>query len=578
MNTNWNNFINQRPSYFPGQYLLEDDFELQHQYLDERQNYHNRSLHLAGIVEGLAVNTSGVKTVTIEPGTAIDSNGKLIVLTTNQQITINSDCWLCLEYNHQKQQQQQKEIPDSFTRFKEIPNILQISLSESPKNNQVVLAKVALVADKVNLDLEVRQYSGIRFPSPNNEDITLRFQNDTKPNQIVLNGSLKITEDFEAKNLTITGKINSNGQSILDASQIAGLEDLQKATSSQNEDLTVNNLTVKQNFTIDSKIQSHNNKILEASQIDGLDSHWEQIANRWNFYTKNNNIGVGIQEPLAVFHVNGDMKIGSESNPNGYLTIFETENGALNIKGAEQYLYFDSNEICYYSDNSNKSYLYLNYNSGKWVQIGSEDTQSGLYVYGNMYVTGDMQISGQKSGYITDRFINQSGDLLEQGDVVTLSKQSVEVYYGKNNNIPVPEVDLTNKAYNSSVCGIVSEILVEQPTQQLDKPKLKTNGETPKVNVKQMQVFSEEEQEQLNLTKIGQGQYGNMVTLGCFAHCKVDADIAAIAVGDLLTTSPTKGHAQKVLDPQKAQGAIIGKALKSLKKGKGKIPVMVMLQ
>ena len=56
-----------------------------------------------------------------------------------------------------------------------------------------------------------------------------------------------------------------------------------------------------------------------------------------------------------------------------------------------------------------------------------------------------------------------------------------------------------------------------------------------------------------------------MVTLGAFAHCKVDADIAPIQVGDLLTTSPTKGHAQKVLDPQKAVGAIIGKAPKERK-------------
>jgi hypothetical protein len=69
-----------------------------------------------------------------------------------------------------------------------------------------------------------------------------------------------------------------------------------------------------------------------------------------------------------------------------------------------------------------------------------------------------------------------------------------------------------------------------------------------------------------------------MVTLGAFAYCKVDADLAAIAPGDLLTTSPTKGHAQKVLQPGQALGAIIGKALAALDAGKGKIPVLVMLQ
>ncbi|HMB29003.1 MAG TPA: hypothetical protein VKS99_12915, partial [Blastocatellia bacterium] len=67
-------------------------------------------------------------------------------------------------------------------------------------------------------------------------------------------------------------------------------------------------------------------------------------------------------------------------------------------------------------------------------------------------------------------------------------------------------------------------------------------------------------------------------TLGAFAHCKVDADIAPINAGDLLTTSPTRGHAQKVVDKTQATGAILGKALASLSRGKGKIPVMVMLQ
>ena len=69
-----------------------------------------------------------------------------------------------------------------------------------------------------------------------------------------------------------------------------------------------------------------------------------------------------------------------------------------------------------------------------------------------------------------------------------------------------------------------------------------------------------------------------MATLGTYAWCKVDADIAPIKIGDLLTTSSTKGHAQRISDSGKAQGAVIGKALGSLKKGKGKIPVLVTLQ
>jgi len=58
--------------------------------------------------------------------------------------------------------------------------------------------------------------------------------------------------------------------------------------------------------------------------------------------------------------------------------------------------------------------------------------------------------------------------------------------------------------------------------------------------------------------------------------CNVDADISPIAIGDLLTTSATPGHAQKVLDRDEAVGAIIGKAMEPMEAGKGRILVLVM--
>jgi hypothetical protein len=61
-------------------------------------------------------------------------------------------------------------------------------------------------------------------------------------------------------------------------------------------------------------------------------------------------------------------------------------------------------------------------------------------------------------------------------------------------------------------------------------------------------------------------------------YCKVDAQYRSIEVGDLLTTSPTVGHAMKVDDPMKAFGAVIGKALCPLKKGQGLIPILIALQ
>jgi hypothetical protein len=60
--------------------------------------------------------------------------------------------------------------------------------------------------------------------------------------------------------------------------------------------------------------------------------------------------------------------------------------------------------------------------------------------------------------------------------------------------------------------------------------------------------------------------------------CKVDAQYGAIDIGDLLTTSPTPGHAMKTSDPLKAFGAVIGKALRPWSSGQGLIPILIALQ
>ena len=61
-------------------------------------------------------------------------------------------------------------------------------------------------------------------------------------------------------------------------------------------------------------------------------------------------------------------------------------------------------------------------------------------------------------------------------------------------------------------------------------------------------------------------------------YCKVDAHYSSIQVGDLLTTSPTPGHAMKAEDRIAAFGAVLGKALGPLAEGCGLIPILAVLQ
>lgn len=169
----WVNFALQRPNYFPGQYLLDEDFELAHRYLDDRQRYVNRRLHLAGIVEGLEVEAiAGQAEVIIKSGTAIDGEGNLIILKEAVTRKINSLGWLCLHYKEEPKILQQPEIPDSYTRFEETPTIT-LEAIQSNDTLTITLAKVLLQDDQVIVDASVRQYSGVRLPSAT-QDIELR--------------------------------------------------------------------------------------------------------------------------------------------------------------------------------------------------------------------------------------------------------------------------------------------------------------------------------------------------------------------------------------------------------------------
>ena len=171
----WSNFSLQRPNYFPGQYLLDEDFELAHKYLSDRQRYVNSKLHLAGIVEGLEVEAmAGEAAITIKSGTAIDGEGNLIILPSEKSnLKINSPCWVCLRYHQEAKVLQQPEIPDSFTRFAEEP-ILALEAIETKDAKTITLARLTLENGQVKVDNSVRQYSGARLPSGQGEEITLR--------------------------------------------------------------------------------------------------------------------------------------------------------------------------------------------------------------------------------------------------------------------------------------------------------------------------------------------------------------------------------------------------------------------
>jgi hypothetical protein len=157
---------------------------------------------------------------------------------------------------------------------------------------------------------------------------------------------------------------------------------------------------------------------------------------------------------------------------------------------------------------------------------------------------------GPKIGFVADRFVSRDDQPLERGDVVVIHKDASGARYCKSSRIPLVEVVRTTVAQDDHVCGIVDEPSV--PAASL---------------------------RDLDPSQIQGVTIGLMVTLGAYAQCKVDADIIPITAGDLLTTSATPGHAQKLPNgSQPRSGVVIGKALASLNSGKGLIPVLISHQ
>lgn len=75
---------------------------------------------------------------------------------------------------------------------------------------------------------------------------------------------------------------------------------------------------------------------------------------------------------------------------------------------------------------------------------------------------------------------------------------------------------------------------------------------------------------------VADGAYPVALTGRVYAYA--DTSNGFIEAGDLLTTSDVPGHAMKVTEHGRAQGAIIGKAMSALKEGSGLVLVLVSLQ
>lgn len=127
-----------------------------------------------------------------------------------------------------------------------------------------------------------------------------------------------------------------------------------------------------------------------------------------------------------------------------------------------------------------------------------------------------------------------SGETIEAGVVVIIDDQHPG------------HLKLSDRPYDTRVAGVISG----------------ANGIHPGIQMQQQGLL----------------EGGQNVALTGRVYVRAETSNGAIRPGDLLTTSALPGYAMKVTDHQRAQGAILGKAMTGLSQDKGMVLVLVTLQ
>ena len=156
---------------------------------------------------------------------------------------------------------------------------------------------------------------------------------------------------------------------------------------------------------------------------------------------------------------------------------------------------------------------------------------SHVGIEGNLDLTGRLNLL---NGDLAEEFgVDPAGDgVLLAGTVVVLGAEG--------------SIRASDTAYDRSVAGVVAGAGDYQPAIVLDRKSA--------------------DAERVPVAMTGK------------VACNVDASYGSIEIGDQLTTSGTPGHAMKADDSAKAFGAVIGKALRPIRDGRGLIPILVTLQ
>ena len=337
-------------------------------------------------------------------------------------------------------------------------------------------------------------------------------------------------------------------------------------------------------------------ELLFGEDIDytyGMSIKYDGGANKMFFYGKSGsstfgplltiersgNVGIGTDDPSEAFEVvtTGDVRTAyftgegegisdatlyseNTNSTSGIAGFFQTEGADATIVlkqngtgsfmkafgpngGNEEWKVDNDGRMTFYNSDHNKTIVIDpsevgTNDAGQITLYNAAGTDAVIEIDGNYngdgrITTNELQITG---GSDLSEFFELSGySEIKKGMVVSIDENNPG------------HLKICTEAYDKKVAGVVSGANNIKPGLIMSQKGTVADGE-------------------------------HLIALSGRVYCLVDATERPVEIGDMLTTSTVPGYAMKVDDYQKAQGAIIGKAMTSLKKGKGLVLVLVTLQ
>jgi hypothetical protein len=154
-----------RLKYFTHQFLREQDFEAEQNYHIAMRRLHNRAVHGWGVIEGLAVRKKSEKEITIDPGVAIDGQGREIVLANQVTRDLsafepNSYTYLTISYEETLEDSDRYSSGgvEGYTRTTEVPLVSERRHEPLKDGSALTLARVRInengnVSDQIETNL-----------------------------------------------------------------------------------------------------------------------------------------------------------------------------------------------------------------------------------------------------------------------------------------------------------------------------------------------------------------------------------------------------------------------------------------